>query len=57
MQVGAYKNLETSAQFRIVPTLTLNFINEKPTLGFYKIQNDLSDYKKLIVLFFIFFLP
>jgi len=29
VQVGVYKNLETNAQFRIVPTLTLNLINEK----------------------------
>jgi hypothetical protein len=32
---------------------TLNFTNEKPQLGFYKIQNDLADYKKLIVLLVI----
>ena len=29
VQVGAYKTLETNAQFRIVPTLTLDLINEK----------------------------
>ena len=29
IQVGAYKNLETSAQFRVIPTLMLNLINEK----------------------------
>ncbi len=29
VQVGAYKSLETNAQFRIVPTLTLDLINEK----------------------------
>jgi len=29
VQVGVYKSLETNAQFRIVPTLTLNLINEK----------------------------
>ena len=29
MQVGAYKNLETNAEFRVVPTLVLDLINEK----------------------------
>jgi hypothetical protein len=29
---------------------SLNFLNEKSNLGFYKIQNDLADYKKLLVI-------
>lgn len=29
---------------------SLNFTNEKPQLGLFKIQNDLADYKKLLVL-------
>jgi len=32
---------------------SLNFTNEKPQLGFFKIQNDLADYKKLLVLLII----
>jgi hypothetical protein len=32
---------------------TLNFKNERHEPGFYKIQNDLSDYKKLIVILVI----
>lgn len=32
---------------------TLNFKNERHEPGFYKIQNDLSDYKKLIVILII----
>jgi hypothetical protein len=29
---------------------TLNFTSERPQLGFYRIQNTLSDYKKLMVI-------
>lgn len=29
---------------------TLNFTSERPQLGFYKIQNEFADYKKLMVL-------
>ena len=29
VQVGAYKNIETNAEFRVVPTLVLDLINEK----------------------------
>lgn len=32
---------------------TLNFQRERPQLGFFKIQNDLADYKKLLVLLII----
>lgn len=32
---------------------TLNFQRERPQLGFFKIQNDLADYKKLLVLLVI----
>ena len=35
---------------RIFLVNSLNFLNEKKQHGFYKIQNDLADYKKLIVL-------
>lgn len=33
---------------------SLNFTSERKDLGFYKIQNDLDDYKKLVVIFIIF---
>jgi len=32
---------------------TLNFKNERHEPGFYKVQNDLADYKKLIVVLVI----
>ena len=32
---------------------SLNFKQERPNLNLYKIQNDLSDYKKLLVLLVI----
>lgn len=38
---------------RIFLVNSLSFFNEKPQLGFYKIQNNLADYKKLIVLLVI----
>ena len=42
VQVGAYKNLETSAQFRVVPTLTLNLINEKNIHKEIVIEDDIA---------------
>ena len=42
VQVGAYKNLETSAQFRVVPTLTLNLINEKNIHKEIVIEDDIT---------------
>ena len=42
VQVGAYKNLETNAEFRVVPTLVLDLINEKNIHKEIVIEDDIT---------------